>query len=118
MLVASTGEEALDIFSAALKEISLIVLDMTMPGMSGEKTFAALRHVRSDVPILISGGYSEVEIVSRFPSGEINRFLQKPYSAAALRERISAPTPALQRSFTTATDWMASETLVTRAVTV
>jgi PAS domain S-box-containing protein len=87
---ASSGQEAVDIFRMAAQEISLVVLDMTMPGMSGEDVFGCLREIKSDIPIVISSGYAEVEVIRRFTTGNIAGFIQKPYTAAQLLEKVNA----------------------------
>ena len=71
-------------------EISLILLDIAMPVMSGEEAFPELKRIRPDVPIVISSGYSEVEATRRFLGEGIAGFIQKPYTAAKLAAKVQA----------------------------
>jgi PAS domain S-box-containing protein len=89
VLLAENGREALDIFSRAKGDISLIVLDMMMPVMGGEVAFHHLRQISADVPIMISSGYNEAEVTRRFQSSDVTGFIQKPYTAAHLIEKVS-----------------------------
>jgi two-component system cell cycle sensor histidine kinase/response regulator CckA len=63
VLVADDGRAALEVFKEVSPQISVVVLDLTMPSMSGEETFRQLRAIRSDVRVIRSSGYNEVEAV-------------------------------------------------------
>jgi two-component system, cell cycle sensor histidine kinase and response regulator CckA len=88
VLTASNGKEAVDLFRERASEISLIVLDMAMPVMSGEEAQTYLEKIQPDVPILVSSGYSEAMASSRFRSGKMLHFIQKPYTAQQLAEKV------------------------------
>jgi FixJ family two-component response regulator len=61
-----------------------------MPMMSGEETLARLQSLRSDVPVILSSGFSEREIERRFEGRGAAGFIQKPYRSAALLEKVQA----------------------------
>jgi PAS domain S-box-containing protein len=88
VLMAENGIEAVEIFRQNASGITAILLDMTMPAMSGEEAFPLLRAIRSDVPIVISTGYSQVttELLSTDKAFE---FIQKPYTPTQLCEAIA-----------------------------
>jgi CheY-like chemotaxis protein len=88
VLEAENGRAALDRFVARLNEIDLVVLDLTMPVMSGEDTLAALRRIRRDMPVVLSSGFSETEAVLRFEGHDLAGFLQKPYTVTQLVETV------------------------------
>jgi len=90
VLLAESGPEAIDIFKRHPSEISLVILDSGMPGMSGEETFPELRRIRPEVKVLISSGYSEAETMSAFQGSQVTGFVPKPYTAAHLAERVKA----------------------------
>ena len=83
MIVAANGREAVDLFAASRDPIDLVLLDMTMPVMSGEDALRELKKRKPDVPVIASSGYNEVEALKRFGDG-ISGFIQKPYTAAQL----------------------------------
>jgi CheY-like chemotaxis protein len=83
VLLATNGREALEVFAANLDVVTAIVLDLTMPVMSGEDALPRLRSLRPDVRILASSGYSQSEAVRRFGDA-IDGFIQKPYSVQSL----------------------------------
>ncbi len=88
VLTASNGREALEIFAKRADEIVLVVLDLTMPEMSGEEAFRAIRRLRSGMRVILSSGYDEQDVVRRFAGKGLTGFLQKPYSLGALRETL------------------------------
>ena len=84
VLVAENGQAGVDLFRAYANQIDVVLLDMTMPVMSGQEAFQHMRLTRSDVRVILSSGYNEVESVRRFTSKGLAGFLQKPYTAAQL----------------------------------
>jgi FixJ family two-component response regulator len=71
----------------------VVLLDLTMPVMSGEETLRYLRLIDRRVPVILSSGYNEVETIKRFTGKGLAGFLQKPYTGAALAEKIKASLP-------------------------
>jgi PAS domain S-box-containing protein len=88
VLAASGGREGIDILKEKQNGVSLVLLDMTMPGMSGEDTLKAIIAMRADVPVIATSGYNEMEALRRFGEG-LSGFIQKPYTPRALAEKIS-----------------------------
>jgi PAS domain S-box-containing protein len=87
-LPAASGQEAIDLLRQRGDAVSLVLLDMTMPGMSGAETLEELRRVRPDVKVLLSSGYSDVEVERHFGGKVVQGFLQKPYELSTLIERL------------------------------
>jgi PAS domain S-box-containing protein len=88
LLIAKSGQEAVETFRLNRSLISLVILDMVMPGMSGLQTFAALRELSTSIKVLLCSGYSAegqaVEILQRGCNG----FIQKPYDATVLSAKL------------------------------
>ena len=83
VLTASDGREAIETFRAHAKEISVILLDLTMPSMSGVEALAGLRAIRPDVRIILTSGYSEDDV-----GPGADDFLQKPFTQQMLFEKV------------------------------
>jgi signal transduction histidine kinase/CheY-like chemotaxis protein len=79
VLLANSGAAAIQIFEEQSEQIDLVLLDMLMPGMSGEETFGALRGIRPDVKVLLSTGFAPDEAAQRFTDEGLAGFLRKPY---------------------------------------
>lgn len=78
-LTAASGQEGIDQFTAHQDKIGLIILDLSMPGMSGIEAFSALRGVNPAIKIILSSGYTEAEILDKMAGTQPTGFLQKPY---------------------------------------
>ncbi len=87
-VTAGDGPEAIQLLRNRPMEISAVILDLTMPQMSGNETFRELRGVRPDLPILVTSGYSEEESVRPFQANHFTGFIQKPYRAGQLRLKL------------------------------
>ncbi|MFN8718645.1 MAG: response regulator [Gemmatimonas sp.] len=84
------GLDAVSVFGAAPSQSSLVLLDLTMPNMNGEETLRALRHIRSDLNVLLMSGYNEQDVARMFAGRERSGFLQKPFTAGELYEAVGA----------------------------
>jgi hypothetical protein len=88
VLLADGGPAAIDAFKRHPGDISLVILDASMPGMTGAETYPELRKVRPAVKILVSSGYSELETMKAFPGPQVAGFIQKPYTSRGLAEKV------------------------------
>jgi CheY-like chemotaxis protein len=89
ILTASGGEEGIARCEAASPPVDLALLDLSMPGLSGEETFHRLRALRPSLPILFTSGYAPPETVNELQQETHVAFLQKPYTAAQLHRAVS-----------------------------
>jgi PAS domain S-box-containing protein len=88
VLVAENGREGVDLFRLVHEKVALVILDMSMPVMSGEETLRNLKLIRSETPVILSSGFNEVEAIRRFAGKGLAGFIQKPYSALDLARRV------------------------------
>jgi signal transduction histidine kinase/CheY-like chemotaxis protein len=96
VLVAEDGHAAVDLFSREAHRVSAVVLDLTMPDMSGDEALARLREIHPRVKVIVSSGFSQSEAVERFRGHALAGFLQKPYKsrelASLVKETLAAET--------------------------
>ena len=85
---AVDGADAVEQFRHLGPRIDAVLLDMTMPRMNGEEAFRELRRMRPEVPVMLSSGYNEQDATSRFAGKGLAGFLQKPYRATDLVDRM------------------------------
>ncbi|MDP2877757.1 MAG: response regulator, partial [Holophaga sp.] len=88
VLSASGGREALSKVAAHRDEISLLLLDMAMPDLSGAEVIRALRVSDPGIRIILSSGYAEEDLRKTLQPGDIVAFLPKPYRLASLVELV------------------------------
>ncbi len=84
-LAAASGAEALELFRRHRDEILCVITDLTMPGMDGWQTLAALRKIRPALPAILSSGYDEASAMGRDEAEKPDAFLHKPYSMEELK---------------------------------
>jgi CheY-like chemotaxis protein len=88
VILATNGREAEDRFAERREEYAAVLLDLTMPVLHGEAVLRYIRALRSDVPVVLSSGYTESEALKRFEDLRLAGFLQKPYTATTLARKI------------------------------
>ncbi len=86
VFTASNGEEALQIYQKLQNQIHYVLLDLTMPQMDGEETYNELIKIRPGVKVILTSGFTEQEISTRFKSKGLSGFIQKPYTLSGLRD--------------------------------
>ena len=84
VVAACDGEEGVAALRERGGEIDAVLLDMTMPRLSGSETCHLIRQMQPNLPIVLTSGYTEPDAVARFAPDEVAGFLQKPFSPATL----------------------------------
>jgi CheY-like chemotaxis protein len=87
VLVAANGAEALEILRGD-SGVGLVVLDLTMPVMTGGQAIPLIKEMCPGLPIILSSGFAEAEISRRYADVGIADFLQKPYTAATIAAKV------------------------------
>ena len=86
VIMAADGAEGVERFRSHAEEIRVVILDLTMPGLSGEEAFREIRRIRPDVPVILTSGYNENDVTTRFAGKGVAGFIQKPFRTAELME--------------------------------
>jgi PAS domain S-box-containing protein len=81
VLVARDGQEAVEVFSREAYRVRAIVLDLTMPRLSGREALKLIRQVDPDVPVVVTTGYA-VDGLAELPG--VAAVVSKPYQPAEL----------------------------------
>jgi two-component system, cell cycle sensor histidine kinase and response regulator CckA len=76
------SEEALRRFEAEPERFSVVVTDLTLPGLNGEELIGCMRALNPKLRALILSGYPHV------PTQPLTGFLQKPFLPKMLIEEI------------------------------
>lgn len=88
VLDAARGEEAIRLVEAHGDIIDCVLLDLSMPGLSGRETCQRLLQIKPDLKIIVVSGYDVEDGVSGFPPGAIAGYCQKPYNLKALHAEL------------------------------
>ncbi|MCC7163189.1 MAG: response regulator [Anaerolineae bacterium] len=87
-LLAEDGPAGVEMYQKFKDAIVCVLLDMTMPRMSGEETLGHLKRIKPDARVLLMSGYSEQEAGNRFNGKGVSAFMQKPYTPQDLQEKL------------------------------
>jgi two-component system cell cycle sensor histidine kinase/response regulator CckA len=88
VVLASTGREALDHYEHARRRPNLILLDMDMPGLSGEDTLTALRRFDPAVKVLVMSGDPERSALIEGALGVVGKPSDAPTLIEAVRSAL------------------------------
>ncbi len=88
VILAMNGREAIDIYEKERSKVDLVILDLIMPGMNGNKTFDYLKQINPSVKVLLSSGYSLSGEASSIMDKGCGGFIQKPYDINKLSQKI------------------------------
>jgi len=80
--------EALEAFRGSPDKFDLVITDMAMPNMPGDKLSAEFVKLRADIPILLCTGFSETMSEEKAASLGIKGFLLKPIVMKDLSQKI------------------------------
>jgi PAS domain S-box-containing protein len=82
VLEAADGQEALALFELRHSEIALVLMDLTMPHLDGGQAFLRMHSVNPKVPVVLTSGYSEQDVLAEFAGSGLAGFLPKPYQGS------------------------------------
>jgi len=80
VFAAGTGKAAVDTFAAHAKDIDVVLLDLTLPGLPSTEVFERIRNIEPEVKVVLTSAYDrERADCAIFDEGTVKRFLRKPY---------------------------------------
>ena len=88
MLVADSGQDALEIAEHYEGKIDLLLTDVVMPGMSGRELVKTFQERHGNVRTLYMSGYADDMVARKGMLEEGVGLLPKPFSASQLLERV------------------------------
>jgi PAS domain S-box-containing protein len=86
VLEAGDGVMGVDLFRAHAAETDVVLLDLTLPGMSGADVYGELRKWRPDVPVVLSTAYGRNKVMAELKEPKSVYYLQKPYRIQELTD--------------------------------
>ena len=84
VVTARDGEEGMALMEQRGGDFDAVLLDMTMPRLSGTETCHLIRQLRPELPIVLTSGYTEPEADAGLDIRDVAGFLQKPFTPASL----------------------------------
>jgi len=88
VIFARSGQEALRIYAETQPRSDLVLMDLNMPGMTGDQAFKELKAADPEAPVVFVSGYWDHDLERELRGMGALGFVQKPYEAATLRDAI------------------------------
>jgi YesN/AraC family two-component response regulator len=88
-LTAATGEEGIRLYRENRDKIGFVILDIEMPGLSGDRVFKMLRDINHDVRILVASGYSQEYLENKIFKMKIHHYMAKPFQLKQLTKKLN-----------------------------
>jgi len=80
VFAAGTGKAAIETFEAHANDIDVVLLDLTLPGLSASEVFERIRDIEPDARVVLTSAYDRESADSAvFGERILSRFLRKPY---------------------------------------
>ncbi len=83
VIAAANGDEAREML-AGYPGISLVLLDIRIPGRGGVEILEEIRGGRPELPVVIVSGFPEQQTMRQLPGLVVSGFLAKPFKASEL----------------------------------
>ena len=94
VVLAQSGDEAIEIFEKLQLQIDLLLTDVVMPGMSGPMLVDRLLAMQPSLPVLFMSGYDDRQVVQRYVLKEGFALLKKPFTMEGLSQKLNEVLPA------------------------
>ena len=88
VIMANEGHQAIKLYQKYKNKISLVVLDIVMPHVSGEQVFHALSAINPAVKVILISGYDKQERSAAMLSRGCLGFLKKPFYVPTLEQTL------------------------------
>ena len=85
---AVDGRDCLEKYRRSGAHFTAVIVDLTMPHMGGEEVFSGIRQIDKGARVILSSGYNEQEVISRFVGKGLAGFLKKPYRREELQAKL------------------------------
>ncbi len=88
VIVAQSGEEAIELYRRWERPIDLVIVDLSMPGMGGLKCIEYLKNIHPDCRMIVSSGYAAKDLIKSALAAGALEFVAKPYFVRDLLAKI------------------------------
>jgi PAS domain S-box-containing protein len=88
VIAAREGWGAVELIESHKDDLGVILLDVTLPGMSSEEVLAKVLQTTPDAKVIVTSAYSREMLKMAFPGLPLAHFIRKPYSIANLTREL------------------------------
>jgi two-component system, cell cycle sensor histidine kinase and response regulator CckA len=87
-LIASQGDQALEIFRQRQQEIDLVIMDFNLPRINGYQLLQQLQTIAPQVKVIIASGFFGQAEMDKFIEAGVAGLIHKPFRAQQLQVEI------------------------------
>jgi len=88
VVTETSSRAAFALFVRQPDRFDLVITDMTMPGMTGDRLAKEMRRIRPDIPVILCTGFSHHLNEEEAKAIGICAFLMKPFALQELAETV------------------------------
>ncbi len=88
VILAESGEQALEILKRQPNSVHLVIMDLAMPGMGGKRCIERILELEYEVKIIVASGYSPDKEEKRYIESNTCGFVQKPFEVDTFVKKI------------------------------
>lgn len=87
-ITAPDGVEGIRLYQDLRDSIALVILDVEMPGLTGDKVYDRLKEINPAVKILIASGYAKHHLESNYFKRKLDHYMPKPFQIQQLVQKL------------------------------
>ncbi len=84
VMQAENGSTGLDLLRTHPRDVGVMLLDVSLPGMPSREVLRQARHLVPDLKVILTSAYSEERVTASFAGAKFDGFVRKPYRLADL----------------------------------
>lgn len=84
VIEASDGSAAMEFIRAYKDDLDVVLLDVTLPGISSREIFEEAGRIRSDLEVILTSAYGQETVAAKFAELRVEHFIRKPFQLADL----------------------------------
>jgi CheY-like chemotaxis protein len=88
-ITAPNGEEGIRLYKENNHAFAVVILDIEMPGISGDIVYDTLKELNPDVKILVISGYAKNYLETKYFKRKIDHFMPKPFQLNQLWDKLN-----------------------------
>jgi len=90
VLIASDGEQAIDLYHHRQQDIDAVLLDIGLPKISGWEVILRIKAENPNIKVFVTSGYIEPDLKSKMQRAGVQGFIEKPYNPADVIQMVCA----------------------------
>jgi DNA-binding NtrC family response regulator len=90
------GKTGLDLYRVHSARIDIVVLDLTLPGMSGEEILKELQKMKPDVKVIVTTSHGQARAIAAVRGSQSCSYIKKPYQFTELMDAFRRNLPEMR----------------------